>query len=46
METIAKIKSSNKIVAKVANAREEYKVGDTKITALKASNVELKASEI
>ncbi len=46
METIAKMNSSNKIVAKVVNAGKDYSVGDAKIIALKASNVELKANEL
>lgn len=38
--------SENKIVAKVVNAGKEYKSGDTIITALKASSVELKSGEL
>ena len=37
---------TNKIVAKVVNAGKEYKAGDSTITALKASTVELKAGEL
>jgi putative ABC transport system ATP-binding protein len=36
----------NKIVARVVNAGKEYKAGDTVITALKASTVELNAGEL
>ncbi len=36
----------NKIVAKVVNAGKEYKTGDTVITALKSTTVELKAGEL
>ena len=39
-------KIENRIVAKVINAGKEYKAGDTVITALKASSVELKAGEL
>lgn len=52
METkpISKVEANsnyeNKIVAKVVNAGKEYKAGDTIITALKASTVELKAGEL
>jgi putative ABC transport system ATP-binding protein len=42
----ANSKIENKIVAKVVNAGKEYKAGDTMITALKASTVELKAGEL
>jgi len=35
-----------KTIAKVVNAGKEYKTGDTVITALKASTVELKAGEL
>ena len=44
VEAIPKIE--NRIVAKVVNAGKEYKAGDTMITALKASTVELKAGEL
>lgn len=37
---------NQRVVAKVLNAGKEYIVGDTKITALKASNVELKSGEL
>jgi putative ABC transport system ATP-binding protein len=42
------VKSSGlpKIVGKVVNAGKEYQVGDTKITALKPSTVELKSGEL
>jgi putative ABC transport system ATP-binding protein len=36
----------NRVIAKVVNAGKEYKAGDTIITALRASNVELKAGEL
>lgn len=39
-------KDANRIVAKVINAGKEYKAGDTTITALKPSTVELKAGEL
>ena len=42
----ASSKIENKIVARVVNAGKEYKAGDTMITALKASTVELKAGEL
>ncbi len=42
----ANSKVENRIVAKVVNAGKEYKAGDTIITALKASTVELKAFEL
>ena len=42
----AKPVNTNKVVAKVVNAGKEYKAGDTLITALKASTVELKAGEL
>ena len=42
----ASSKIENRIVAKVVNAGKEYKAGDTMITALKASTVELKAGEL
>lgn len=42
----ANSKIENRIVAKVVNAGKEYKAGDTMITALKASTVELKAGEL
>lgn len=38
--------NATKIVAKVINAGKEYKAGDTIITALKPSTVELKAGEL
>ncbi len=38
--------SENKIVARVVNAGKEYKAGDTVITALQASSVELKSGEL
>jgi len=38
--------SENKIAAKVVNAGKEYKSGDTIITALKASSVDLKSGEL
>jgi putative ABC transport system ATP-binding protein len=38
--------SKNIIVAKVVNAGKEYKSGDTIITALKASSVDLKSGEL
>ena len=38
--------SDNRIVAKVVQAGKEYKAGDTVITALKASSVELKAGQL
>ena len=38
--------ADHKIVAKVVNAGKEYKAGDTTITALKPSTVELKAGEL
>ncbi len=38
--------SENKIVAKLVNAGKEYKAGDTVITALQASSVELKSGEL
>lgn len=37
---------TNKVVAKVVDAGKEYKAGDSIITALKASTVELKAGEL
>ena len=42
----ANSKIENRIVARVVNAGKEYKAGDTVITALKASTVELKAGEL
>jgi putative ABC transport system ATP-binding protein len=42
----ANSKNATKIVAKVINAGKEYKAGDTTITALKPSTVELKAGEL
>ncbi|MFY7890308.1 MAG: ABC transporter ATP-binding protein, partial [Spirosomataceae bacterium] len=44
MEVIAMV--TNEIVAKVVDAGKEYKAGDSIITALKASTVELKAGEL
>jgi putative ABC transport system ATP-binding protein len=44
VEVIAMV--TNKVVAKVVNAGKEYKAGDSIITALKASTVELKAGEL
>lgn len=44
--TNPKSKIEFKIVAKVVKAGKEYKAGDTVITALKASTVELKAGEL
>jgi putative ABC transport system ATP-binding protein len=44
MEAATKIE--NKIVAKLVGAGKEYKAGDTTITALKPSNVELKSGEL
>lgn len=41
-----KLANKNKTVAKVVNAGKDYKAGDTTITALKPSNVELKAGEL
>jgi len=52
METKSKIKDEehskdkNRVIAKVITAGKEYKAGDTIITALKASTVELKAGEL
>jgi putative ABC transport system ATP-binding protein len=52
METKSALKAEkisndkNKIVARVVNAGKEYKTGDTVITALKATTVELKAGEL
>jgi putative ABC transport system ATP-binding protein len=42
----AATKNENKIVAKLVGAGKEYKAGDTTITALKPSNVELKSGEL
>lgn len=39
-------KNKNRVIAKVVNAGKEYTAGDTKITALKASTVELKSGEL
>ena len=39
-------RDKNRVIAKVVNAGKEYIAGDTKITALKASTVELKAGEL
>ena len=44
--TASNAKVETKIIAKVVNAGKEYKAGDTTITALKASTVELKAGEL
>lgn len=44
--TEVNVLAKDRIVAKVVNAGKEYVVGDTKITALKASTVELKAGEL
>jgi putative ABC transport system ATP-binding protein len=41
-----KTQVKNKVIAKVLQAGKEYKAGDTTITALKASTVELKAGEL
>jgi putative ABC transport system ATP-binding protein len=40
------VEEKNSIIAKVVNAGKEYVVGDTKITALKPSTVELKSGEL
>ncbi len=45
-EGTVKIKIEKKIVARVVDAGKEYKSGDTVITALKASSVELKTGEL
>jgi putative ABC transport system ATP-binding protein len=42
----ATTKEDNKVVAKLVGAGKEYKAGDTIITALKPSNVELKSGEL
>ncbi len=39
-------KDKNRVIAKVVNAGKEYTAGDTKITALKASTVELRSGEL
>ena len=39
-------KESKKVIARVVNAGKEYKAGDTIITALEPSNVELMAGEL
>lgn len=39
-------KDGNRIAARVVNAGKEYKVGNTVITALKASSAELKSGEL
>jgi len=46
LKVAANSKTENRIVAKVVNTGKEYKAGDTTITALKASTVELKAGEL
>lgn len=46
MKVEANKEITNRTVAKVINASKEYKAGDTIITALKASSVELKAGEL
>lgn len=46
MKVEANKEIENRTVAKVINASKEYKAGDTIITALKASSVELKAGEL
>jgi putative ABC transport system ATP-binding protein len=48
METkpVLKMEEKHTVVAKVINAGKEYKAGDTIITALKASSVELKSGEL
>lgn len=46
MQKTLTVLMKNKIVAKVVNAVKEYKAGDTVITALKASSLELKAGEL
>jgi len=38
--------TTNKIIAKVVGAGKEYKAGDTVITALQASNAELRSGEL
>jgi putative ABC transport system ATP-binding protein len=43
---ITLMNSEKKIVARVVNAGKEYKAGDTVITALQASSVELKSGEL
>lgn len=43
---IENLKLPNRVVAKVVNAGKVYTAGDTTITALKASTVELKAGEL
>ena len=40
------VNSENRIVARVVNAGKEYKAGDTVITALQASSVELRSGEL
>ena len=40
------IQTANKIVAKVIGAGKEYKAGDTVITALQASSVDLRSGEL
>lgn len=42
----ANTQDKKKIIAKIVNAGKEYKAGDTTITALKGSTVELKAGEL
>lgn len=46
LEVEENAKDKNRVIAKVVNAGKEYKAGDTMITALKASTVELKAGEL
>jgi putative ABC transport system ATP-binding protein len=43
---VLKMEEKHTVVAKVINAGKEYKAGDTIITALKASSVELKSGEL
>jgi len=40
------MKSENRIIARVVDAGKEYKAGDTVITALQASSVELRSGEL
>jgi len=40
------MKSENRIVAKVVGAGKEYKAGDTVITALQASSIEIRSGEL
>ncbi len=46
MELNSLAQIEKKVVAKIINAGKEYTAGDTKITALKASKVELKSGEL